>query len=68
MAINLMDNEEFPREPGVPTSRVTVDKADSSYKRHKDDTVAEDRPDRKRKPSKAQMKKKAEEMNRSVCP
>lgn len=69
MAINMQDGYEFPRDPDLPTGRITVAEADHSYKRHKedsvkDDTVVEDRNAAyKGKPSKVKTKKKAEEMN-----
>lgn len=64
MAINMQDGYEFPRDPDLPTGPIAVAEADHSYKRHKDDTVAEDRNAAyKGKPSKVKTKKKAEEMN-----
>lgn len=64
MAINMQDGYEFPRDPDLPSGVIAVAEADHSYKRHKDDTVAEDRnTSYKGKPSKVKTKKKAEEMN-----
>lgn len=65
MAIDFMDGAVFPRDSDLATGPVSVVVADNSFKKHKDDTVAQDRV-MKAKPSKAKTKKKAEEMNRSV--
>lgn len=61
----MADGAYFPRDGGLPTSMISVTAADSMYKAHKDDTVAEDRPKAKVKgSSRAKAMKKAEEMNR----
>jgi HIV Tat-specific factor 1 len=62
LAVEMLDGAEFPREPDVSTTRISVEEADTSYKRSKDDTVAEERTGYKPKPSKALAKKKAEQM------
>lgn len=67
MAVNLADNAEFVREdPTAPTGLITVMAADRSYKAHKDDSVAEERTKPKPRGSRAQAKKKAQEMDRYV--
>ncbi|KAM3415295.1 hypothetical protein BST61_g8824 [Cercospora zeina] len=64
IAIDMQDGFDFPRDFGLPTGPVMVQEADDSYKKTKDDTAATDKSSSKKsKPSKAQTKKKAEEMN-----
>lgn len=63
----MADGAYFPRrEVSAPTAQISVNPADSSFKAHKDDTVAEERPKGKPKGSRAKAKQKAEEMNRCV--
>lgn len=65
MAVDYFNDTVFLRDFGLPTSTITVQKADPSYKKSKDDADAEDRSSTmKAKPSKAKIKRKAEEMNR----
>ncbi|KAF2209296.1 hypothetical protein CERZMDRAFT_47641, partial [Cercospora zeae-maydis SCOH1-5] len=64
IAIDMQDGFDFPRDFGLPTGPIMVQEADESYKKTKDDSAATDRSSSKKsKPSKAQTKKKAEEMN-----
>ncbi|GIZ39671.1 hypothetical protein CKM354_000304600 [Cercospora kikuchii] len=64
IAIDMQDGFEFPRDFGLPTGPITVQVADHSYKKTNDDTAAPSKSSSKKsKPSKAQTKKKAEEMN-----
>lgn len=73
LAIEMADGAWLPREDGLKSTQIHVAEADSSYKAHKDDTVAENRPNPKAaaaataksapKNSRALAKKKAEEMN-----
>lgn len=70
LAIEMADGAWLPREDGLKSTQIHVTEADSSFKAHKGDTVAEDRPNPKARAkgnSKALAKKKAEEMNRYVC-
>lgn len=69
LAIEMADGAWLPREDGLKSTQIHVAEADSSYKAHKDDTVAEDRSNLKTnaKNSRALAKKKAEEMNRYVA-
>lgn len=67
LAIEMADGAWLPREDGLKSTQIHVAEADSSFKAHKGDTVAEDRPNPKARAkgnSKALAKKKAEEMNR----
>ncbi|KAF7184964.1 Splicing factor U2AF-associated protein 2 [Pseudocercospora fuligena] len=68
-AVMLADGMLWPRDFGQPTSTISVIEADSTYKKSNDDTVAPERQERgapKAKPSKAKLKRKAEEMNQRL--
>ncbi|EME49507.1 hypothetical protein DOTSEDRAFT_68316 [Dothistroma septosporum NZE10] len=64
LAIDMADGAYLPRrDASAPTASISVVAADSSFKAHKDDTVAEERPKGKPKGSRAKAKQKADEMN-----
>ncbi|KXT03997.1 hypothetical protein AC578_9301 [Pseudocercospora eumusae] len=65
-AIMLAHEMLWPRDFGQPTSTISVTEADSTYKKFDDDTVAPERGASKAKPSKAKLKRKAEEMNQRL--
>lgn len=62
LAVSMADGAEFIRDD-APAGVISVAEADRSYKAHKDDTVAADRPKAKAHGSRAQAKKKAQEMD-----
>ncbi|EME87425.1 uncharacterized protein MYCFIDRAFT_75283 [Pseudocercospora fijiensis CIRAD86] len=65
-AVMLADGMLWPRDFGQPTSTISVIEADSTYKKSNDDTVAPERGPSKARPSKAKLKRKAEEMNQRL--